>query len=387
MKTDLSIRWLAYGVSLFLVLETGAIAQDPPVEGPDAQPRPEKDPPVGGEPAPATGESTPAAPQGAETAREFPYEATVTATRLNVRAGPSANHSQVYVLEKGDAVEVLAREGDWLRITPPQGCRAWIAAELVEEADGGARVRVTRDDANLRARGSASDGVEVLAQAAQGDLLQVAARHEGWFQVEAPSTVPVWVHGGYVEYQPDRDRIEDVQALEDRLAAELVKPAEEQVVEPILQEARALRETVRDRALRGRLDRLVGTVQQRQEVQTEVSEARDEIEARYQEEMERIQREYRERMSQILRQDRDRRDRAFLMRGWVHGWGQSLTRPGTHRLVQGGRVLAHLRSATLDLNDFYGKYVGVVRGTVTRLPDHPEPLIDVEEVEVLVEDQ
>ncbi len=377
--------WMSVPVLVLMMglVHPEACAQD--LAGGEEVPQNPSEPPPGPADAEPTQPAETPAP-GTEAPSTFPYEAEVSASRLNVRSGPGQNHTQMFVLEKGDRVQVLGREGEWIRVRPPQGCRVWISADVVEEIDGGERVRVVKGNANLRARAGA-EGVDVVGQVQPGVVLSVGAKGEGWYQVEAPGEVSVWLHGRYVSHPSDGNRFAEVQALEERMSAEVSRPAAEQQVEPILESARALRAEIRDPELQARLDRLLSTGQQRRDVLGEIETARADIEARYQEELERIREAYRSRMDQVLQQDRERRRRAFLVRGWVQGWGHTLTRPGTHRLVQGGKVLAHLMSSTIDLNDYYGAYVGVVKGVVTRHPDYEEPVIEVEEIERLVEGQ
>ncbi|MBI4231126.1 MAG: SH3 domain-containing protein, partial [Planctomycetes bacterium] len=211
----------------------------------------------------------------------------MSATRLNVRSGPGQNHTQLFVLERGDRVQVLGREGEWIRVRPPQGCRVWISADVVEEIDGGERVRVAKENANLRAR-AGSEGIDVVGQMHPGAVLPVASKQEGWYQVEAPEEASVWLHGRYVSHPSDGNRFAEVQALEERMSTEVARPAAEQQIEPILEAARSLRSEIRDPELRSRLDRLLSTGQERRDVLSEIETARAEIEARYQEELERI---------------------------------------------------------------------------------------------------
>lgn len=60
---------------------------------------------------------------------------TVSATKLNLRAGPGENHSIIGTLVKGDAVQVIETKDKWMRIEPPAGTHAFIAAQyLTQEA-------------------------------------------------------------------------------------------------------------------------------------------------------------------------------------------------------------------------------------------------------------
>jgi uncharacterized protein YraI len=56
----------------------------------------------------------------------------VAVSRLNVRGGPGINYRKVGQVERGTPLEVRDRNGEWLRIAPPAGCRVWISREYVE---------------------------------------------------------------------------------------------------------------------------------------------------------------------------------------------------------------------------------------------------------------
>ncbi len=84
----------------------------------------------------------------------------ISSGTLRVRTGsrvvdldPLASEA-VALLERGDTVRILGREGAWLRIAPPEGVYAYVAAELVERVpdaqvaflpSGEARVTFTPD--------------------------------------------------------------------------------------------------------------------------------------------------------------------------------------------------------------------------------------------------
>jgi SH3-like domain-containing protein len=56
----------------------------------------------------------------------------VTADTLNVRSGTSTKHAVLAKLKKGDHVDVIDARGEWLKIHPPAGASAWVAARLVQ---------------------------------------------------------------------------------------------------------------------------------------------------------------------------------------------------------------------------------------------------------------
>jgi uncharacterized protein YgiM (DUF1202 family) len=56
----------------------------------------------------------------------------VTGDKVRVRSRPDLKGELVNRLDKGTALKVKGREGDWLRIAPPKGTVAWIHAQYVK---------------------------------------------------------------------------------------------------------------------------------------------------------------------------------------------------------------------------------------------------------------
>lgn len=59
-------------------------------------------------------------------------ENVISGSRVNVRTGPSQNHSIATVLERGTAVSPREEVGEWVRIAPPEGTLVWISRSFVE---------------------------------------------------------------------------------------------------------------------------------------------------------------------------------------------------------------------------------------------------------------
>lgn len=59
---------------------------------------------------------------------------TVKPRRLNVRSGPSENHSVIGTLTRGATIQEVDHKGDWVQIQPPQGVYGFVAAHLLAPA-------------------------------------------------------------------------------------------------------------------------------------------------------------------------------------------------------------------------------------------------------------
>lgn len=58
---------------------------------------------------------------------------TVTAKKLNLRAGPSEHYGIVGTLQKGDTVQELETKGDWTKIQAPTNAYAFVAAQYLTQ--------------------------------------------------------------------------------------------------------------------------------------------------------------------------------------------------------------------------------------------------------------
>ena len=63
---------------------------------------------------------------------EFVQDGNVIPDRLNVRSGPSLNHSVVGVVEQDQELTIRGEAGGWLRIAPPMGTVVWISRQYAE---------------------------------------------------------------------------------------------------------------------------------------------------------------------------------------------------------------------------------------------------------------
>ena len=62
-----------------------------------------------------------------------PSTKAVTASRLNVRAGPGENHGVLGRIDKGTTVHEVEAQGEWLKIPAPPDAYAFVASFLIEQ--------------------------------------------------------------------------------------------------------------------------------------------------------------------------------------------------------------------------------------------------------------
>jgi cell wall-associated NlpC family hydrolase len=72
--------------------------------------------------------------------------ARVGESRVNLRKGPNTRFGSYGRMAEGTEIQVLARNGNWLKVRSPRGTIGWIAKDLVEFTSGGIEsVPITKD--------------------------------------------------------------------------------------------------------------------------------------------------------------------------------------------------------------------------------------------------
>ncbi len=64
--------------------------------------------------------------------KDYIERGVVQAHRLRVRAASRLNSNTLGILKKGEGIEKLAEEGDWLKIVPPENCSGWVKKDYLE---------------------------------------------------------------------------------------------------------------------------------------------------------------------------------------------------------------------------------------------------------------
>jgi uncharacterized protein YgiM (DUF1202 family) len=320
------------------------------------------------------------------------FEGEVVAENLNVRMFPKGNPDQsiiTSVLHMGEKVSVVAEQGDYFQIRPPKGSTVWVSAKSLKKE--GATASALANDVPVRLDSRVS--ADQVAALREGETVKVVAEHMGWFKIESPDSVKYFVGKKYVKAS---GVVPAVAAPKDepRHAARVERRVEDQdsdsdarkeiaIAESLLDEQKRLidarqmrqvdfteavrhfetaRTIARTETVRGEADRGIKRYKMLSELWQETKakmEAQEEAAAKAREE--------------LLRKPIDVQ-KSYVMTGYVDTTGLLWKRPGTHKLVMGGKIVCFLRVKDGDdrmigrLNDCYQKYVGV-SGTVIKNPD------------------
>ncbi|WP_438617153.1 SH3 domain-containing protein, partial [Paraclostridium sp.] len=114
-------------------------------------------------------------------------EGIVTATSLNVRSGPSTEHSVVFSVKKNDKVTILQSENGWYKISAANGKEGWASSEYISKnIDDNAQLSdkkvVNADSLNMRS--GASTSYRVIAKLSKGTTVEIISESNGWSKIK-----------------------------------------------------------------------------------------------------------------------------------------------------------------------------------------------------------
>ena len=295
----------------------------------------------------------------AEPAKEAapPFRGKVTASNVNIRMAPGRDGLIVRVAREGESLLVTGREGGWYRIVPPENAWCWIPAAVVKKTEGD--TTVTRDTV---LRQDARNNATEVGKIEKGTAVKVLAEKPDWYKIQAPRWVPMYIHDEYVVF----DKAYDPQADG---PIETIPGGEAKAGEPKAGEPK-------------------GKDPVKAEPTPEEKLAQRETEIRkLKQEYDRIQKEYDENVKKALEGSKPQ-PKAYVASGVLDTVGLFVGRPGTHALVSGSQIVCYLKAAPaekpVDLNRYYGQYVGVRGKSELARGFEPLQVVTVEVIEPLV---
>jgi SH3-like domain-containing protein len=315
---------------------------------------------------------------------EFPFEGEVTAERLNVRLFPkpdAATSIVATVLGQGEKLTVVAQKDDFFQILPPRGTSVWVWARNVKKETDDAGTVIGNDvPVRLDSRANADQ----LGTMKEGAKVKILREHLGWFQIFPPDTVKYFVAKKYVKYLGK--------------ATAAVTPSDKQVPKALpdaeaqskLAEAEALATEQNEFITAKELDKLnfakvaeafeaAAALAKSDELKKQ-AEARAKTYRQLEAHWALVQKNLQltEEKLRLLRQEIENKnkpeEKKWEFTGHVDTVGRMFNRPGTHKLVSGGKIVCFLRAKDdseeirQQMNGLWDRYVGV-RGTVQKLTD------------------
>ena len=97
----------------------------------------------------------------------------VQANRLRVRAGKGENFNILGTLKRGEVVEILSEEGDWLKIAPPDTCSGWIKKDYLRLSKKKPVPKTSKTPPTSKEKIEASGTIDDL-----GNIINQEARHK-----------------------------------------------------------------------------------------------------------------------------------------------------------------------------------------------------------------
>jgi len=332
---------------------------------------------------------------GAVAAEGESYAGEVTASQLNLRAGPGDAYQPVVLVDRGTLLVVRgvhANVRDWLIVEVPQGYAAWVFGDLVTR-NGDGTGTVKGDRVLVRPRAS-TKWHELAGRLDRGESVKILDEKRGedglWLQIVVPSRIPLFASAAFIrnagpaslaverakgaettpgadvapappapppESPSDKRFILVEKDIRDKLAG--AKQASD--IEPL---RRAISEFDRgdlSRPNRERRVRLLSEINETErrihidELKAKEWKVRSDLEAK----LEEIQRNYQRRLREIADEHERRQRPIYLATGIVQWRPDLLGRTPAYRIEEGGKMRYFLISTEYDLSRFVGSRVGI----------------------------
>jgi hypothetical protein len=281
--------------------------------------------------------------------RERPGEAVVDADRVLLR--PAAGQEQLpleTVLGKGDALDVLGEEGEWLRVIPPERTHLYVYAELLKDLGPAAEYRGRLE--------AAADG-----------------RREALLSGRSPEAL-----------RADREARQKALREEALALGELILAGEGDVAD-LRRRTNSIALSAEDELTAGYANALLALLTQRESAEglrrelamaeTEKSRSAEELQA-LRERLSTAERDYEATLAKA-------REFRMMREGIFQAVGVVETREGVFVLVHGDRLLYRLESQRFRLADYLGKRVAVSGRLAFTAPDAGAGRLVVEKLEIL----
>ncbi|RQD70638.1 MAG: hypothetical protein D5S00_03685 [Tindallia sp. MSAO_Bac2] len=132
-----------------------------------------------------------------DTQREKVSKGIVTATRLNIRSGPSISHSLQGQLNAGQQIQIIGEEDVWLQIADERGIKGWVHSDYINIAPNLPSAYVVGDSANIYTHRDISSGL--LQKLDKHDMVYLTDYNNDWYRVKTESDIEGWVKRSQVK--------------------------------------------------------------------------------------------------------------------------------------------------------------------------------------------
>jgi hypothetical protein len=343
------------------------------------------------------------------------YAGEVTASRLQLRAGPGEAYQSVATLKKGDMVVVVGKhpnQTDWLVVEVPQGYEAWVfGGFLAVGKDKQATVtterllvrpRATTRFHQLNGRLNKGESVRVVDQKETAEGL--------WYKVVVPRRFPLYAqvtflrNAGPASLAEPKKTTKDIAkaatlasmdwdkrylSIEKSVYGELPKVRAYDDAKQLRLQIMQVKPTTLSAANRERRIVLLSKIvtRERELAGREIAEREKSIGNELDKKLKEIEQRYREKLWRLRQEQKEaaRKKPGYVAIGKVEYVPHLLGRHPSHRLTIDGKLRFYLVARDYDLDRFIGKRVGVV-GLTDRESGTGLQTVLIKRIEVLTDD-
>jgi hypothetical protein len=323
----------------------------------------------------------------------------VTGNSVRLRANPNTVHTAIGVVNLGTTLRPTGRldtvdreHGPWVEIEAPAQASGWIhqdyiqlgrrlGAEEIARFYAGAP-RAPRANDPIARTGADPAGTETPRPAAGRDPR--GAGSPAVIPGVSPGVEPGGADPGLnrPEFRIPLAGREPLVAIYDKIRLEHEKSPLAWNFEPIVTELRGLARTSEDIVVADTAKKWIAIIEETwvpTQRRLAALEREKEDARRAREAAEAKEHEIEKRPGQ----GSNRREKEFLAVGWVATLGKYRKVDGTHRLLNGGRLVFYLKSEQLKLDDYVNKRVGITGVIQEQPPSAGAQLIHVTSIQVL----
>ena len=325
----------------------------------------------------------------AAAADEESFAGEVTASALNLRAGPGDAYQPVVTVQQGAKLIVLgqyANDPTWSLVEVPAGYTAWVSADLVKKGESGSgEVQASR--VLVRPRPSTRYH-QLSGRLEKGETVAIVeekkTENEGlWYRIRVPRRFPLYAAARYVKRIGPASLAE---AKEEAGAAPALAVSDDSAADKQFRKIEAdARKKVAAAKSTGEIELVRKSVAEidRTQLNAENQDKRvkllsdildkerklaieelkikeNEVSAALDQKLQEIDKKYKRRLAEIREEfEREKKPR-YIATGIVQWAPDIVGRYPSYRLIEGDKMRYYLIANQFDLGRFVGKRVGVV---------------------------
>ena len=168
----------------------------------------------------------------------FPFLAEVTAQKVHVRSGQSANFESLCRLKKGEEVVVLEKQYSWYKVQLPPSAESFIHGKFVTVLKNN-KGEISGNRVNVRA--GMGINYSILGQLNKGDNVTILKSINDWYQIAPSEKTYGWIKDNLIAfksnnisaYQSRLAKVMDLQPKEIIKKKEVQKKPKKAVVKPV----------------------------------------------------------------------------------------------------------------------------------------------------------